>query len=144
MPEYTPTVEEVREDYRNGVWNDGLGIWGDSVAEVFDRWLAGVRAEAWDEGHKHRQRLGADDCHCAAWSEGECACGLYGTGPLLSLTDNPYRAPEGEHTEPKLDPRPWTCAVRSCRSSVPSAHMTDFQPGSLYDQNLAHYPGGTR
>lgn len=59
-------------------------------------WLAAresaARAEAWDEGHRHRQRRGPDECQCAAWSEGECACGRYGTGALVSLADNPYRS----------------------------------------------------
>ena len=48
-------------------------------------------AEAWDEGHRHPQRRGPDDCQCGAYYVGECACGEYGCGPLLSLADNPYR-----------------------------------------------------
>lgn len=53
--------------------------------------LAAARAEAWDEGHMTRWRRGPDDCVCSAWSAGECGCGRYGTGPLLSLANNPYR-----------------------------------------------------
>jgi hypothetical protein len=50
-----------------------------------------LAAEAWDEGHKTRWRRGMDECICSAWSSSECGCGLYGTGELLSLGDNPYR-----------------------------------------------------
>ena len=66
---------------------------GYSIAEAeFDRWLASERAEAWDEGHVAYQRRNGDDgCSCGAWSGGECLCGLYGTGTLLSVKDNPYR-----------------------------------------------------
>lgn len=52
---------------------------------------AEVKAQAWDEGCRHRWRRGPDDCRCDAWSSIECACGKYGTGDLLSLEDNPYR-----------------------------------------------------
>lgn len=63
----------------------------DALLCLFDEWLTGVKAQAWDEGHRHRWRRGSDDCRCDAWSSIECACGLYGTGELLSLGDNPYR-----------------------------------------------------
>ena len=62
------------------------------LARAYDRWLGEIRADAWDEGHKTRWRRGPDDCHCAAWSSSECACGKYGIGELLSIHDNPYRA----------------------------------------------------
>ena len=44
MSDYTPTTEEVRADY--------CGTWAfrNSRAE-FDRWFAGVQAEAWKEGY---------------------------------------------------------------------------------------------
>ena len=49
-------------------------------------------AKAWDEGHRHRWRRDPDDgCMCGAWASIECACGKYGSGELLSLSDNPYR-----------------------------------------------------
>ena len=57
----------------------------------FDVWLAEVLAEAWDAGHQYPWKRGPDDCRCGAWSSNECACGLYGTGPLVSLADNPHR-----------------------------------------------------
>ena len=50
-----------------------------------------LRAEAWDAGHRHPQKLGPDGCECAAHYAGECACGEYGNGELLSLAANPYR-----------------------------------------------------
>ena len=51
-------------------------------------------ADVWDEGHKAPWRRGPDSCRCSAWSSGECACGMYGNGELLSLNDNPYRRSE--------------------------------------------------
>ena len=45
MPDYTPTTEEVRELFTNGI-SRHLTYAG---AE-FDRWLAEVKAEAWAEG----------------------------------------------------------------------------------------------
>jgi hypothetical protein len=43
MSEYTPTTERVRWFY--AAYDEGYG----DEAE-FDRWLAGVKAEAWDQG----------------------------------------------------------------------------------------------
>ena len=100
MTDYTPTTEEVREEYVYGAQevdlDDRVVVSFDEADARFDRWLAAhdaeVKAEAWDEGHRHRWRRDRDDgCTCAAWSSNECACGLYGTGELLSLADNPYR-----------------------------------------------------
>lgn len=48
-------------------------------------------ADAWEAGHVTRWRRGPDECQCCAYSAGECACGKYGTGELLSLAQNPYR-----------------------------------------------------
>lgn len=97
MSDSTPETDDLRAAY---VWQEWDGYsWAQHVAAgcKFDRWLAAhdaeVKAEAWDEGHRHRWRRDRDDgCTCAAWSSDECACGLYGTGELLSLKDNPYRA----------------------------------------------------
>lgn len=54
MSEYTPTTEEVRELIVAGHENqyrDELGnITGASYGEGFDRWLAEVKAQAWEEG----------------------------------------------------------------------------------------------
>lgn len=92
---YTPNTDVVRLLYAIGQGGLSDDV-EDMRAEDFDRWLAGVKAEAWDEGHRHRQRRGPDDCPCGAWYEGECACGQYGTGDLLSLADNPYREEESD------------------------------------------------
>lgn len=77
-----------------GLWldayEDSFGITIRKVADPSDRWLTRKLARAWAEGHQHRQRRGKDKCKCGAWSKGECACGRYGNGPLLSLEDNPY------------------------------------------------------
>ncbi len=47
-------------------------------ADEFDRWLKDVKRIAWFQGASSRQ------CHCNAYSEGECACGGYPSEP------NPY------------------------------------------------------
>ena len=54
MSDYTPTTEEVRHIYGNYL-DDNVLKWGEAMAgearKRFDRWLASVKAEAWDEGH---------------------------------------------------------------------------------------------
>lgn len=46
MSEYTPTTNEVR-GLATSLW-EGKPL----TTEEFDRWLASVKAEAWDERHK--------------------------------------------------------------------------------------------
>lgn len=47
MTEYTPTTGQVRQLYANSMDPEG-----------FDRWLAQVKADAWDEGYlAHRQEM---------------------------------------------------------------------------------------
>ena len=41
MTDYTPTTEEVRDKYAS---------WSDAYPE-FDRWLAEVKAQAWEAGY---------------------------------------------------------------------------------------------
>lgn len=51
-PVYTPTTQEVRRVYSYGAlerWQDDILILRAKV-QGFDRWLASVRADAWDEG----------------------------------------------------------------------------------------------
>ena len=43
MSDYTPTTEDIRE------WAD---IDNDEDSEAFDRWLAEVKAQAWEEGYE--------------------------------------------------------------------------------------------
>ena len=61
MSDYTPTTEEVRNSYAS---------WSDAYPE-FDRWLAEVKAEAWEEG--------------------AIATAMYFDPPKLSEPTNPYR-----------------------------------------------------
>ena len=52
MTDYTPTTEEVREAYvidDECVFMTSKAQW---TAEEFDRWLADVKAQAWEEGNK--------------------------------------------------------------------------------------------
>ena len=72
MSEYTPTTEEVRADYC-------------LLADVsrprqlqFDRWLAEVKAQAWEEGN-FAEDIGPD---------------MRASNPYRHLTDNPYRQGE--------------------------------------------------
>lgn len=46
MTEYTPTTEEVRNDYRFSIKRPD--ICGKDFGFEFDRWLNEIRAEAWD------------------------------------------------------------------------------------------------
>jgi hypothetical protein len=73
---YTPTTEEVRDHYEDGVWNSGLGEMSPRVGERFDRWLTAqlttAKADAWDEGR--------NQCMDDSSYEG------------LEYTANPYRA----------------------------------------------------
>jgi hypothetical protein len=45
MSGYTPTTEEVRTGYSTATYDD------DKAGEEFDRWLAEVKAQAWEEGY---------------------------------------------------------------------------------------------
>ena len=49
-------------------------------------------AKAWDEGHETWWERGPDGCDCDVTRWEDCSCFLYGTGDLLSLAQNPYRA----------------------------------------------------
>lgn len=88
---YTPNHLQARMAYERGGMRTGASVERDCLDAEFDRFIAQVCTAAWDEGHKSRWRRGDDDCKCEAWSSGECGCGLYGTGKLVSLADNPYR-----------------------------------------------------
>ena len=101
--EYVPRTAIIR-----GYYATSAAFGGDVVdsALQFNRWLhahdaeiraaalagsQGELAAAWDEGHLTSRKRGPSGCKCGAWSNGECACGLYGTGAVLSLAANPYR-----------------------------------------------------
>jgi len=60
MSDYTPTTEQVRFAYidrRDFDSQVGLGErpGDEEVGREFDRWLASVKAEAWDEGYATAQ-----------------------------------------------------------------------------------------
>lgn len=66
MTEYTPTTKEVREAYESHCefWCDrceGNSEWIHGAE--FDRLLASVMAEAWDEGHATPRELDPFDGH---------------------------------------------------------------------------------
>ena len=116
MSEYTPTTDHVREVFSNRPGGDYVKqrlefnrwLWA-YTAKLFTEFMqqpefqemlaardteihTAALAQAWDEGHETWWKRGPDDCQCGAWSSSECGCGLYGSGELLSLADNPYRA----------------------------------------------------
>lgn len=86
MPDVTPS-----EIAKNNRGREDVGIY--LTYKRFDELLA----TAWDEGHQtHWKRHWDDGCECYAYSSSECACGLYGTGELLSLKENPYSQVDSE------------------------------------------------
>ena len=70
MSDYTPTTEEVRLDYA-----PAKTFPADAEAQ-FDRWLAEVKAQAWQEGY------------------GEGAAANYGDYRDAEFAKNPYRQGE--------------------------------------------------
>jgi hypothetical protein len=81
MSEYTPTTDDVRECYQCQLvkGDNDFYIFADkekSNAE-FDRWLAKVKAEAWDEG--------------AVYAAIECSAIDDETQPWIADGENPYR-----------------------------------------------------
>ena len=50
MSDYTPTTEEIRDEYALGSFRCECEDCRRPRAERFDRWLASVKAEAWDAG----------------------------------------------------------------------------------------------
>lgn len=56
MSEYTPTDDEVRGAYQGQLIKTDTNIYSlideDQARAEFDRWLAEVKAEAWDVGYK--------------------------------------------------------------------------------------------
>ena len=45
MTDYTPTTEEIRLRYSDS------RHWGEELDAQFDRWLAEVKAQAWEKGY---------------------------------------------------------------------------------------------
>jgi hypothetical protein len=81
MSEYTPTTDDVREFYQGQLvkGDDDVYMFADeekSNAE-FDRWLAGVKADAWEEG--------------TLYAAVECNAIDDERQPWLAVGENPYR-----------------------------------------------------
>jgi hypothetical protein len=57
MSEYTPTTAEVSRRYMLGAWEESGDTSGDDVAQ-FDRWLASMKADAWEECAQEAHDLG--------------------------------------------------------------------------------------
>ena len=53
MSDYTPTTEDVREVFAGGIYRHFT-----YAGAEFDRWLAEVKAQAWEEGHSQPWELG--------------------------------------------------------------------------------------
>lgn len=70
---FVPTTDEVRAAYV-----DGAGFYRDVAGDWFDRWLAQVKADAWDEGYSK----GRVDCEIRPY--------------ILSAPHNPYRTGDGQ------------------------------------------------
>ena len=82
MTDYTPTTEEVRETYQGGLIQVGPNTYeivDEKQAKAeFDRWLAEVKAQAWQEG----------------WD----------TKPPYQEINNPYRQGEGSENGASQSP----------------------------------------
>jgi hypothetical protein len=76
MSEYTPTTAEVSRRYMLGAWEESGDTSGDDVAQ-FDRWLASVKADAWEEGQS------------SGWKNREDE-----NSYLIPSIENPYRGAE--------------------------------------------------
>jgi len=76
VSDYTPTTEEVRNSYAS---------WSDAYPE-FDRWLAEVKAQVWDEA----ERRGRDNERALMM----CQAQLRPSNSAV-LIKNPYRQGEG-------------------------------------------------
>lgn len=75
MSEYIPTTEEVRDVYQSRLIQTGTNIFAlideEQADAEFDRWLAGVKAEAWEEGFDAGER----DVHeheLTHWDDSDC------------------------------------------------------------------------
>lgn len=72
MSDYTPTTEEVRAGYSTATYDDA------KAETEFDRWLAEIKAQAWQEGIEAFDVAITKDVD----------------DPWSQLPDNPYRQGE--------------------------------------------------
>lgn len=85
MDDYTPSTEEVKTDYLNmqSFVADEKDIDANYRALMkFNRWLASVRADAWDEGYATRTE----------YERGIVAAYLDDADEYISAPANPYRS----------------------------------------------------
>lgn len=63
MSDYTPTTEDIRAAYENraAIGPPAMAADYEEAAAQFDRWLASVRAEAWDGGFRSGVAYQVDD-----------------------------------------------------------------------------------
>lgn len=75
MSDYTPTTEEVREEYVSQGWGPDGSLYVENDPAAFDRWLTA-----------HNRKIAA-----RAWEEGWDACVEYMNGPDWGQSlPNPY------------------------------------------------------
>ena len=81
MSDYTPTTEDIRAG-----WEYATAVIGDEGTAQFDRWLAEVKAQVWDEA----ERRGRDNERALMM----CQAQLRPSNSAV-LIKNPYRQGEG-------------------------------------------------
>lgn len=62
MSDWNPTTEDIRNDFAR----DGM-----KYADMFDRWLAEVKAQAWDEGFDAGER-DVFEHELTHWDDSDC------------------------------------------------------------------------
>lgn len=67
MDDYTPTAVEVRDAWVTSELNSARNITSTEDIADFNRWLASVRADAWDEGRKSAINDGPDGSVLVSW-----------------------------------------------------------------------------
>jgi len=85
--------EKSLDRFTSDYLSDDARIWlaGFAARAALEAIAPAIAARAWDEGHATPWQREMDDCRCGAWNRGECGCGKYGTGRLV--TPNPHRTP---------------------------------------------------
>ena len=153
MSDYTPTTEEVREDYALGR-NEVVGAgWYDEHRVEFDRWLAAHDAEKRAEWEAEQGETLTGEIRGPAFEDGEphgIYCGLDECG--CPDHDDPPR-PAGTYITVRLDGEPpvglWRVQVR--RIPVPDTTNNESEgrhepqglrpPGELRSRLRAHRRG---
>jgi len=74
VSDYTPTTEDIRAG-----WEYATAVIGDEGTAQFDRWLAEVKAQVWEEGFDAGER----DVHeheLTHWDDSDCIQNPYRQG----------------------------------------------------------------